>query len=89
MAELIGVVASGISIAQLTGQIANSLVKLRGYWDQVKDAPDEIWNFSILYYQTLKRSIDRVVCLIYSSTVMGFAKASFCVGNTRGSWQSL
>jgi hypothetical protein len=42
MAEAIGVVASGISIVQLAGQIATSIAKLRGYWEQVKQAPSDI-----------------------------------------------
>jgi hypothetical protein len=44
MAEVLGVVASGVSIAQLTGQIATSIIRLKGFWDQVKNAPDEISN---------------------------------------------
>jgi len=44
MAELIGVVASGISIVQLAGQIAESAITLKQYWDQIKDAPSEISN---------------------------------------------
>ena len=43
MAEVIGVVASGISIATLAAQIAGSIVKLKSYWNEVKDAPEDIW----------------------------------------------
>ena len=42
MAEAIGVVASGISIVQLAGQVAASIDKLKGYWKQVKQAPSDI-----------------------------------------------
>jgi hypothetical protein len=42
MAEVIGIVASGISIAQIAGQVASSIVKIKNFWDQVKAAPDDI-----------------------------------------------
>lgn len=42
MAEVIGIVASGISIAQIAGQVANSIIRIKGFWDQVKAAPDDI-----------------------------------------------
>ncbi len=42
MAEIVGVVASGISIGTLTAQITTSLIKLKSYWDQVRDAPEDI-----------------------------------------------
>lgn len=42
MAEALGIVASGISVAQLAGQVAKSIVKLKDYWDQVNEAPAEI-----------------------------------------------
>ncbi len=39
MAEVIGILAS---VAQLTGQAAQGIIKLKGYWDGMKDAPLEI-----------------------------------------------
>ncbi|KAL9114818.1 MAG: hypothetical protein Q9187_007399, partial [Circinaria calcarea] len=42
MAEVVGVVASGISIATLAAQIANSVTKLKSYWDELKEAPEDI-----------------------------------------------
>ncbi|KAF5870908.1 uncharacterized protein Bfra_009463 [Botrytis fragariae] len=42
MAEVLGTVASGIGVAQLAGNLASSIIKLKGYWDQVQDAPDDI-----------------------------------------------
>ncbi len=42
MAEVIGAVASGIAIAQLAGSIASSIIKLKGFWSQMNDAPAEI-----------------------------------------------
>ena len=42
MAEVLGVVASGIAVSQIAGQVTKSIFKLKQYWDQVQDAPDEI-----------------------------------------------
>jgi len=43
MAEVVvGVIASGISIGTLAAQITSSIIKLKSYWDQVQDAPEDI-----------------------------------------------
>jgi hypothetical protein len=42
MAELVGVVASGISIGALAAQIAVSISKLKSYWNEIQEAPDDI-----------------------------------------------
>ena len=42
MAEVLGLIASGVSIGALAGQIASSVVKLKSYLDQVRDAPEDI-----------------------------------------------
>ncbi|KUJ15826.1 uncharacterized protein LY89DRAFT_97080 [Mollisia scopiformis] len=42
MAEVLGVVASGIAVGQIAGQITGSIIKLKGYWSQIKEAPAEI-----------------------------------------------
>jgi hypothetical protein len=42
MAEIVGIVASGISIGQLAGQITSSVIKLKSYWDQIKETPHDI-----------------------------------------------
>ena len=42
MAEAVGVIASGISIVTLAAQIAGSLIKFKAYWDEIKDAPEDI-----------------------------------------------
>ncbi|TGO48426.1 hypothetical protein BCON_0240g00050 [Botryotinia convoluta] len=42
MAEDRGTIASGISIAQLAGSPAPSNIKLKNYWDQIYDAPEDI-----------------------------------------------
>lgn len=42
MAEVIGLIASGISIAQLAGQVTSSTLKLKAYWSQIQEAPVDI-----------------------------------------------
>lgn len=42
MAEMLGVVASGISVMSLAFQVADSIKKLKDFCDFVKDAPEEI-----------------------------------------------
>jgi len=42
MAEVLGIVTSGMAIRQLGGSVNSSIIKLKEYWDQVKDAPGEI-----------------------------------------------
>jgi hypothetical protein len=43
MAEVVvGVVASGISIGTLAAQITSSIIKLKSYWDQIQDAPEDM-----------------------------------------------
>lgn len=42
MAEVVGVVASGATIGALATGITSSIIKLKSYWDQVQDAPDDI-----------------------------------------------
>jgi hypothetical protein len=41
MAEL-GIAASGVGIASLAIQVGNSIIKLKNFWDRVKEAPVEI-----------------------------------------------
>ena len=42
MAELLGVVASGISIVTIAAQISSSVIKLKSYYDELNEAPEEI-----------------------------------------------
>jgi hypothetical protein len=42
MAEIVGVVASGISIGTLAAQVASSIIKLKSLWNELRDAPDDI-----------------------------------------------
>lgn len=42
MAEIVGLVASGISIAQVAGEIITVGIKIKGLLDEVKDAPETL-----------------------------------------------
>ena len=42
MAEVIGLVSSGIAIAQLAGSVGAVAIKLNGLWQEVKDVPETI-----------------------------------------------
>lgn len=42
MAEVLGIVASGISVGTLAAQIVNSVTKLKSYWNEIKEAPEDI-----------------------------------------------
>jgi len=42
MAEILGIVASGIAVAQLTGQVGEAVAKLVKLWSQVQDLPESI-----------------------------------------------
>jgi hypothetical protein len=40
MAEILSVVASGVSVAQLAGQILKVGIKIKGFLDEISDAPE-------------------------------------------------
>jgi hypothetical protein len=42
MAEVLGVIASGVAISQLASQVTSSIIKLNKCWDKIKEAPDDI-----------------------------------------------
>lgn len=42
MAEVLGTIASGIAIGDLAVKLGTSIKKLRGYWEEVKEAPSSI-----------------------------------------------
>ncbi|KAF4626122.1 hypothetical protein G7Y89_g12033 [Cudoniella acicularis] len=42
MAEIIGVVASGIALGQAAAAITSSLQKLHSLWSQLRDIPDDL-----------------------------------------------
>ncbi|KAL2071721.1 hypothetical protein VTL71DRAFT_12956 [Oculimacula yallundae] len=42
MAEVLGVVASGIAVGQLAGLVTKSIFKLKDYWNQVHEASDDV-----------------------------------------------
>ena len=76
MAELVGVVASGISIGTFAAQITSSFVKLKTFWDEVRDIPEDIQDLieelEDLYYLLTDLEEDRqrnpVSSLILDST---------------------
>jgi hypothetical protein len=45
MAEVVGLVASGINIAQLAGQVADSVMELKRLWNLVREAPSDIKDY--------------------------------------------
>ncbi|KAI0377506.1 hypothetical protein F5Y04DRAFT_291741 [Hypomontagnella monticulosa] len=42
MAEMLGVAASGIAVAQITIQVGSTVLKLKKLWEEIKDVPDDI-----------------------------------------------
>ena len=42
MAEVVGIISSGIAMAQLAGTIGAAAMKLNGLWQEVKDVPETI-----------------------------------------------
>ena len=42
MAEVIGIVASGIAIGQATTAITSSLLKLKSLWNEFRDVPEDL-----------------------------------------------
>ena len=42
MAEVVGAVASGVGIGALAASIAKSVIKIKSFWDDMKDVPDDI-----------------------------------------------
>ncbi|TVY92243.1 hypothetical protein LAWI1_G003220 [Lachnellula willkommii] len=42
MAETLGVVAGGIAVTQFSAQVASGVMKLKNYWEQVKNVPAEM-----------------------------------------------
>ena len=92
MAEVLGVVASGISIANLVAQIANSVTKLKSYWDELQEAPEDI--------RLLIEEIEDLYLLLYhieddqrrnpmSSKFLDNASASRCLEHCKRGADSL
>jgi hypothetical protein len=50
MAELMGVVRSGIPVAQLPGEISRCVAKIKDYWDRVSEVSSEIRDRFALFY---------------------------------------
>lgn len=44
MAELVGVLSSGIAIAGFAGQLVKQAIALRRLWNEIHDAPEDVFN---------------------------------------------
>lgn len=42
MAEVLGLIGSGITVAQLAGQVAGRVIELKSLWNLVKDVPSDV-----------------------------------------------
>jgi hypothetical protein len=42
MTELVGVIASAVTFATIAGQLATTITKLKAYWDQINDTPEDL-----------------------------------------------
>ena len=82
MAEVFGLIASGVSIGALAGQIASSVVKLKSYLDRIRDVPEDI---SILINEIedlhflLSDIEDDQYCNPYSAILLNINLASRCL----------
>ncbi|GAB1194712.1 hypothetical protein APSETT444_003958 [Aspergillus pseudonomiae] len=56
MAELVGVVSSAITFATFAVQVSKSVQTLKGYWDSIRDAPDDL--------KWLLREVEILGCII-------------------------
>ena len=82
MAELVGVVASGIGIATLAAQIASSAIRLKGYWSELKEASKDI-RLSIEEIEDIQLVLSDIEedqrCNPISRTASGSRSASRCL----------
>lgn len=67
MAEVLGVVASGIAVVDAAGQIGSGILKLRRLWSEVKDVPDTI-NSLMQQLELLAVVIGEMETIQHSST---------------------
>lgn len=68
MAEILGLVASGLSIAQIAGSIVKTSVKVKALLDEVKDAPETL--------RDMLEYIDLLTPILCEATVGGANGAS-------------
>ncbi|KUJ20769.1 uncharacterized protein LY89DRAFT_730785 [Mollisia scopiformis] len=80
MAEILGLVSSGLSVASIAIQISDSVLKLKEFWSSVKDAPEDI--------KYLVDEIDTLGLILTDignnerrrdSSLVGFASARKCL----------
>jgi hypothetical protein len=78
MAEVVGTIASGIGIATLALNIAQSVGQLKGFWDEVRDAPadirdllDEVEDLCLLLADIeAHQDKNPIVCMVLSRPAM-------------------
>jgi hypothetical protein len=56
---MLGIVASGIGVASLAIQIGDSVMKLKDFWNAVKEAPEEV-NYLIEEIETLSLVLSEI-----------------------------
>ena len=81
MAEVLGIVASGIAAGQLASEVTSSIIKLKRYWDQVKETPNEIRQLLLEI-----DSLNVILCHIqndqHGENVLALASTKICVDQT-------
>lgn len=82
MAESLGVAAGGIAVTQLATQVASGVIKLKNYWEQVKNVPAEM-----SYLVREIESLNLILCHIQDDQASQCEPAS--VGNCIHLRQSL
>lgn len=66
MAEFLGLFASGIAVTQLASSLTSSIISLKGYFDQIKDAPAKLIDLMAEVFQIVL--IDSLQCQGAGST---------------------
>ena len=67
MAEAIGLIAGGINIATLMAQAISSTVKMRSYWNQIHNVPEDI--------QDLIEEVE-IICKLLAKVEVGISLIS-------------
>lgn len=67
MAEVLGLVASGLSVAQIAGSIVTTGIKVKALLDEVKDAPDNL--------KHMLEHIELLTPILCEATITGYESA--------------
>lgn len=67
MSEVLGLVASGLSVAQIAGSIVTTSIKVKALLDEVKDAPDKI--------KDMLEHIELLTPILCEATTTGYESA--------------